>query len=116
MAQDPQSRTKTEPRAADPAHAQAAAAGIALEPNPEGQRRSTLEVSGLSPGALAGGAPADDPPLGPGSLLEHYEIVREVRRGGMGIAFLARDTRLVRLCAIMLLLRHTGARPGPFLD
>ncbi|MDC0672432.1 nSTAND1 domain-containing NTPase [Nannocystis radixulma] len=63
----------------------------------------------------AGAAPIDDMSLGPGIWLKHYEIIRELGRGGMGRVFLARDTRLARLCAIKLLLAHSGERAGRFL-
>ncbi|WP_434425793.1 nSTAND1 domain-containing NTPase [Nannocystis pusilla] len=53
--------------------------------------------------------------LGPGSWLKHYEIIRELGRGGMGRVFLARDTRLARLCAIKLLHAWGGERAGRFL-
>ncbi|MCY0991151.1 protein kinase [Nannocystis sp. ILAH1] len=53
--------------------------------------------------------------LGPGRWLKHYEIIRELGRGGMGRVFLARDTRLARLCAIKLLHAWGGERAGRFL-
>src|SRR6187431_3190797 len=117
MQQDPQSYTETAPRAAGPARARAAVPGAVLEPNPEAQRHSTVSVSAVPSGSTAA---ADAPPpvcvpLAPGSMLKQYEIVRELGRGGMGIVFLARDTRLARLCAIKLLLRYTGAGAGRFL-
>lgn len=38
-----------------------------------------------------------------GSLLKHYEIIRALDQGGMGVVFLARDTKLGRLVAIKFL-------------
>ena len=34
--------------------------------------------------------------LGPGSLLNHYKVIRLIGQGGMGDVYLARDTRLGR--------------------
>src|SRR5688572_13329159 len=64
---------------------------------------------------LAGAGAAAELSLGPGSWLKHYEIIRELGRGGMGRVFLARDTRLARLCAIKLLHAYGGERAGRFL-
>ncbi|PCC73996.1 serine/threonine-protein kinase [Nannocystis exedens] len=60
-------------------------------------------------------AAATELSLGPGSWLKHYEIIRELGRGGMGRVFLARDTRLARLCAIKLLHAYGGERAARFL-
>src|SRR5688572_21971796 len=53
-------------------------------------------------------AVADDPTsnrhlLGPGVVVEHYEIIRPIGSGGMGEVFLARDTKLGRLVALKFL-------------
>ncbi len=55
------------------------------------------------------------PVLEPGTVIKHYELIRELGAGGMGTVFLARDTRLARLVAIKFLLEHTGEGADRFL-
>ncbi|WP_437727535.1 nSTAND1 domain-containing NTPase [Sorangium sp. So ce861] len=74
----------------------------------EDPSRATSPVSAPPHELAPGGAPPSRMPLGPGSFVKHYEILRELGQGGMGSVFLARDTRLARLCAIKLLRAYSG--------
>ncbi|WP_437570381.1 nSTAND1 domain-containing NTPase [Sorangium sp. So ce542] len=68
--------------------------------------------------AGASGAPRrapQAPPVAAGTFLGHYELIRELGRGGMGTVFLARDVRLGRLVAIKLVTTLTGHRLDRFL-
>ena len=50
-------------------------------------------------------APEDpDVDLAPGLVIHQYELIRELGRGGMGVVFAARDTRLGRRVAIKFVL------------
>ncbi len=63
----------------------------------------------------AGVARRPAPPCA-GQVIKHYELIREVGVGGMGVVFLARDVRLGRLVAVKLLLAHAGASAPRFLE
>ncbi|WP_437303990.1 nSTAND1 domain-containing NTPase [Sorangium sp. So ce388] len=51
-----------------------------------------------------------------GGSINHYEIIRKLGQGGMGVVFLARDPKLGRLVAIKLLLEYSGRGVERFLD
>jgi len=57
------------------------------------------------------GPPDSDAGLPAGALVDHFEIMRLLGRGGMGEVYLARDTKLGRKVAVkMVLAEHLGSR------
>ncbi|KYG04346.1 protein kinase [Sorangium cellulosum] len=58
---------------------------------------------------------ATGPAIRAGTLIGHYELIRELGRGGMGTVFLGRDVRLGRLVGIKVVTSLTGARLQRFL-
>jgi Tol biopolymer transport system component len=50
-----------------------------------------------------------------GQQLGHYQIEREIGRGGMGVVYLAKDTSLCRPVALKLLPKHLTSDPSRLL-
>ncbi|HTN84313.1 MAG TPA: protein kinase [Sorangium sp.] len=86
----------------------------AANPMPDERARGAVPAS-LEARATPAKPIVGAPPPTVGSTIKHYEIIRKLGRGGMGVVFLARDPKLGRLVAIKLLLRYSGRGIERFL-
>ncbi|WP_437994643.1 nSTAND1 domain-containing NTPase [Sorangium sp. So ce145] len=99
---------------AAPAAAALAAASARIGVVPAGVRGVERDAVTSSSAPPSSSLPRVDPPSA-GARIGHYELLRELGRGGMGTVFLARDTRLARLVAIKLLTRLNSSGVQRFL-
>ncbi|WP_437955588.1 protein kinase [Sorangium sp. So ce119] len=77
--------------------------------------RASPPATTVEAGADAAGTLERSSTVAAGSVIRHYELIRELGSGGMGTVFLARDTRLGRLVAMKVLLKYSGERAQRFL-
>jgi len=56
---------------------------------------------------LGRGRPAEGAPFQPGTLVDHFKVIRMVGRGGMGEVYLARDVMLGRRVALKVIRRRS---------
>ncbi|WP_437682327.1 nSTAND1 domain-containing NTPase [Sorangium sp. So ce131] len=96
---------------APPTAALPAAVGRAVGAAAEARERKDGATGAPPPSARSQARP----PPSAGARIGHYELLRELGRGGMGTVFVARDTRLARFVAVKLLTKLSSAGVQRFL-
>jgi serine/threonine protein kinase len=77
---------------------------------PERARPGLERAMKMIQAGLSGARPGASPLL-PGAMFDHYELVREIGRGGMATVWLARDGKLERPVAIKVLRPALAVEP-----
>ncbi|WP_437679098.1 nSTAND1 domain-containing NTPase [Sorangium sp. So ce131] len=94
----------------------ATARGLTLVTTPSGPMCDAPEPPSVEAAEASEEPTGARMPVRIGGTINHYEIIRKLGQGGMGVVFLARDTKLGRLVAIKLLLRYSGQGIERFLE
>ncbi|MEM9490841.1 MAG: serine/threonine-protein kinase, partial [Myxococcota bacterium] len=131
MARDPEQTDDIKHDSAQPSDDRSEQASAAPDRNPTAEASARMADTATPPPAsdraelrpptftdsasANGDAPGQLVAPRPGLTLGHYELIRELGRGGMGAVFLARDTRLHRRVAIKFLAQQDRNLAARFL-
>jgi eukaryotic-like serine/threonine-protein kinase len=82
---------------------------------PETQREKSVPEAFHATQSEPAAASSATIPAAPGAYVHHYELIRELGRGGMGVVWAARDTKLGRRVAIKFLRQASRQDTERFL-